>query len=111
MDKVNITLDVSKISKSKIFDRTYTNKEGQTITVKDYKMELVPLKESKVVTEGDTWVMKKTHFVVEGQSKEEKANKVKSKYIGEGFIFESKEKSESNEVEQSDDIDSEDIPF
>jgi hypothetical protein len=53
-------------------------------------MEAVPLNEKKFVTEGDTWVMYKTHFIVEGQTKEEKQQKINGKYIGSGFQFEEK---------------------
>jgi hypothetical protein len=88
--KLNITLDVSKINKDKIVTRTYLNKDGVEVTEKNYKMEAVPLNEKKMVTEGDTWIMYKTHFIVEGQSKEEKQQKVKGTYIGSGFQFEEK---------------------
>lgn len=91
MQKISITLNVSKIDKSKIIERTYNNKDGVEVTEKLYKFELIEAKEPKFVAEGDTWIMKKTHFGVETQSKEEKAEKKKTNYIAEGFTFESKE--------------------
>lgn len=91
MNKISITLDVSKISKTKIIDRKYTNKENTEVIVKEYKIDVVPVKEVKVVAQGDTWIMKKTHFVVEAQTKEERADKTPSVYVGEGFSFESRE--------------------
>jgi hypothetical protein len=89
--KLNITLDVSKINKDKIVPREYTNGEGVTITEKNYKMEAVPLKEKKFVAKGDNWIMYKTHFIAEAQTKEEKQQKAKSVFIGSGFQFETQE--------------------
>ncbi len=91
MNKVSITLDLSKINKTKITERSYANKAGETKVVKDYKVELIPVKEPKIVTQGQDWVMEKTHFVVESQTKEEKANKVPTVYVGEGFSFRTEE--------------------
>ncbi len=85
--KINITLDLSKIDKTRITPRTFTNKEGVEVTVKEYKMEVIPLNEPKLIKVGDGWNLLKTHFVVEGQTKEERQAKKKSVYIGEGLQF------------------------
>lgn len=90
MEKISITLNVSKIDKSKIFERTYKDKEGNDITEKLYKFDLIKGKEAKFVTEGDTWKMIKTHFGAETQTKEERDAKKKPNYVAEGFIFENK---------------------
>lgn len=91
MEKINITLDVSKINKDKIVERKYKNKNGEEIVEKNYKIEVVPTKEKKMVTSGPSWVLMKTHYVVEAQTKEEKANKEKQNYVGNGYQFESKQ--------------------
>lgn len=91
MQKISITLDVSKIDKSKIIERKYKNKDGVEVTQKLYKFDLIEGKEPKFVAEGDTWIMKKTHFGAETQTKEEKAVKKPANYVAEGFIFETKE--------------------
>lgn len=88
--KINLTLNLSKIDKTKIIDRTYKDKDDNEVTNKEYKVEVIELKQPKFVTEGDTWKMLKTHFVVEAQTKEEKAEKKPANYVGEGFTFESK---------------------
>ena len=80
MEKINVTINVAKISKDKIVERKYTNKEGVEVVTKDYKIDIVPTREIKVVAQGDTWIMKKTHFVAESQTKEERANKVKATF-------------------------------
>lgn len=91
MQKISITLDVSKIDKSKIVDKVYKDKEGNEIVQKIYKFDAVPVKEEKFVAEGDTWIMKKTHFMAEAQTKEEREAKKPTNYIGEGFRFDNKE--------------------
>lgn len=89
--KINIKLDVSKIDKSKIVEKTYKDKNGNEVTQKIYSFDAVPVKEEKFVAEGDTWIMKKTHFCAEAQTKEERDAKKPTNYIGEGFVFENKE--------------------
>ena len=88
MEKIICKIDLSKIDKSRIIERKYTNKEGQEITAKEYPFEVVELSLKKNIKEGDGWKMVKSHFIVEGQTKEERAGKVKSKTIGEGMMFE-----------------------
>ena len=112
MSSIQITIDVTKISKSKIVERRYTNRENKEVVVKEYKTELVEMKEPKTIKEGDGWTLKKTHFLVEAQTKEEKASKAKSVYVGEGFTFFNTEKSATVEdTGASEDINPEDIPF
>jgi hypothetical protein len=108
---LKITLDVSKINKSKIIDRKYTNRTGQEITAKEYKIDVIPCKEIKVVASGDTWVMKKTHFVVEAQTKEENTQNVATNYVGEGFEFEKKEAVAMPNIDPDTGINCDDIPF
>lgn len=88
--KISLTIDVSKIDKTKIKERNFINKGGVEVTSKDYKIDVIPLKEPKVIKEGDTWRMVKTHFVAEPQTKEERDNGQPSNIIGDGIVFEDK---------------------
>lgn len=88
MNKINVTIDLTKIDKSKIVTRTYKNKSGEDVTVKEYTMDVVPLKSPELVKIGDGWNLMKTHFVAEGQTKEERLAKKKTVYIGKGVQFE-----------------------
>jgi uncharacterized membrane-anchored protein len=88
MKKITISLDVSKISKDKIVERTYKNKEGEDVKQKVYKFDVIELNQQKVIASGDTWKMLKTHFCVEQQTKEEKEAKVPQIFVGEGLSFE-----------------------
>lgn len=104
MKKLNINLDLGKIDKSRIENRTFTTKDGEEVTKKEYKIEAVPLKEPKIIKEGDTWNLVKTHFIVQGQTKEERENKAESVFLGDGLQFEDKGEPNVDEYNQ-------DIPF
>jgi len=97
-----ITIDLNKIDKTRIQERTYT-KDGVEVSVKEYKMEVVPLNLQKTIKEGNTWVMRKTHFVCDSQTKEERAEKKDTNYLGEGVMFESKGQHQN--------ITSDNVPF
>ena len=87
MQKISITIDVSKITKSRIKENSYQNNAGESVSEKNAQFEIVPLREYKVIKKGDGWEMRKTHFVTESPTKEEKANKVKMPIIGSGIMF------------------------
>lgn len=89
-DRVNITIDVSKMDKTRIVPRTYTNKDGVEVTQKNYRMELVPLREPKLLKSGDGWEMWKTHFVVQAPTDSEREQKVKTPILGDGIVFKGK---------------------
>lgn len=89
-DRVSITIDVSKMDKTRITPRTYTNKDNVEVTQKNYRMELVPLREPKLLKSGDGWEMWKTHFVVQAPTEEERANKTKTPILGDGIVFKGK---------------------
>ena len=116
MDKISITIDVTKINKNKIHEKKYI-KNGEEVVSKNYKLDVVPLKTVSVVASGENWVMKKTHFVAETLTKEEREKGVETNYIGSGFKFEKKEpvvQQTPEPVENNypqDQIELEDIPF
>lgn len=117
MAKLNITLDVSKITKSKIVDKNYTNSAGEQVIKKEYRIEACELKEPKVIKKTDTYELVKTHTIIESQTPEEKENKVKVIYVGEGITFyEVKPQVKTdfenkNEFYPQEEINADDIPF
>lgn len=113
MSKISITIDVSKISKNKIVERSYVNKEGVNVTLKELKLDVVELKTPKVIKDAPTYQIIKTHFVSEVQSKEERESKTNSKIIGEGITFKSKGNDDMKpaKTEVSEEITSEDLPW
>jgi len=113
--KINLKLDVSKIEKDKIKPRTYTNKEGVNVTTQDLDLELVELKEKKLIKEGDTWIMYKTHFVAHPSVKNADGTYTNGSIIGDGVVFEDRSAtpqaaSPTNEYPEEE-INPEDIPF
>lgn len=102
-ERINIAIDVSKVNKNKFVERRYFDKENREITVRELKLEIVPLKERKLLSSGDTWELYKTHFVAYPQTKEEKDKKQKSTIIGDGTQFVPKvEKSTLTDQEKQD---------
>jgi single-stranded DNA-binding protein len=97
MEKTTLTIDLTKIDKSRIETRTYTNREGVEVTVKDYKIDVVPLKQPRALQKadgtliaGDTWQLMETHFACESQTKEEREANKETVYIGKGVQFQDK---------------------
>lgn len=88
MEKVSITIDLGKIDKNRINAREFNTAAGETVVAKDYKIDLVPLKEPKVIKEGPTWRMVKKYFVCEAPTKEEREAKKSTNIIGDGIVFE-----------------------
>jgi hypothetical protein len=126
MNKISITIDVSQVTKEKIIPRAFTNKEGHEIVAKDYRLDIIPLREEKIVKSGADWEMVKVAFVAEAPNDKEKADKTKTKIIGSAIEFRKKsqestlsaqEKAEiqaSKEaygIKEDDEIDVASIPF
>lgn len=115
MEKVSITLDLSKIDKSRIEKRTFTDKSGVEHTALDYKMDLVPLTQQKFIKEGDGWRMVKTHFLAQAQTKQEREAKADTVFLGDGIMFENTNTQPSDRAPQAstntDEINPDDIPF
>jgi hypothetical protein len=86
--KISITVDVKKLDKSRMVERTYKNKEGADVTVKDLKLDIIPLKEPRFVTEGAGWKLMKVAFITETPTQEEREAKTKMNIVGDGVQFE-----------------------
>lgn len=108
MEKIIISIDVSKVKKAKFQDRRFFTKENKEVVVTELKLEVVPLREAKLLKDGDTWQLWKTHFVVYPQTEEEKANKVKGVILGDGVMFKNTDK---DDVKFDKDFDNEQPPF
>lgn len=117
MNKLKLQIDVTKIDKTLIVDRKYTNKEGVEVTVKDLNLEVIPLKEKKVIKETDKGIIYKTHFVAHASTKNDDGTYNNGAIIGDGISFEFKDtqsvppqaKEDSNYPKE--DINPDDIPF
>ena len=84
-NKITVKIDADK-ARSLITERKYTNKEGVEVTVKEIGFELVEMKpeSQKVVYDHEKFQLKKTHFAVAIQTKEEREKKAESVFVGDG---------------------------
>lgn len=111
MQKYNLEIDVTKITKDKLEKRSYKDKSGTEVHQTNLKAVVV-LGKDKVLAEGPTWILREVGFVAEQGSKDEKSN-----YIGRVTEFlDKKEELAEDPVFGSidypaDDINPEDIPF
>lgn len=99
--KISLSIDVSKVDKTRFEERRYFNKENKEIVIKEMKLDVVPLREPKLIKDGGQWSMWKTHFVALPQTKEEKASKAKSIILGDGITFKTKEPVVNDGVDES----------
>jgi hypothetical protein len=111
MQKINLTIDVTKINKAKIIPRTYINKGGVEVTVKDLNLEVVPLKEKKFIKETPKGNLYKTHFVAHKSIKNEDGTYENGEIIGDGISFEAKESAEEHTSKPSAGDNDFNIPF
>lgn len=110
MNKFTITVNTHLIDKTKLVDRDYTNKEGKEVMVKELKLDVIPLKEIRVIKAGEGWKMLKVGFVTQSPSKEEKAEKKQMPIIGDAIRFESDKDNSSYDAGRGVVI-KDDIPF
>jgi hypothetical protein len=92
MDKIIITIDAGKLKKEYAKERSWQNRQtGQTETRRELELEIVPVKQEKVIASGNgqngPWELRKTHFVALAQSKEERAARAETVFLGEGKMF------------------------
>jgi hypothetical protein len=117
MQKYSFTIDVTKIDKTKLKERTYQNKEGQDVTVKEYAFEAI-LNKEEIVKTGDTWEMVKRGFVTGKGVKLEDGKYSKEPIFGDVIEIRDKIEESAPSIEstgyQGDfngEVDESDIPF
>lgn len=88
MDKIIINIDANKLTTKRVQERPFTKRDGSVDTARELKLELVPLKEPKIVKSGDTWNLVKRYFVTYTKTREEKDSNTNPPIIGEGLVFE-----------------------
>lgn len=116
MQKYSFTIDVTKIDKTKIKERTYQNKNGEDVTVKEYAFEAI-LNKNEVVKTGDTWEMVKRGFITGKGVKLDDGTYSKEPIFGDVIEIrniESKPIPEGKGIDMSEftgEVDTDDIPF
>jgi len=112
MSKITITLDATKL-RTLVQKRQYDAKDGQKMEVQEVKFELVPVKEPKIIYEGNGYKLQKSHFASVIQTKEEREAQAETIFIGEGItalwdnsgqgnVFNAKPVTDTNEDEPDD---------
>ena len=89
MQKITVNIDLTKIDKTRIVERKYTNAVGVEMTAKEYKMDVVEVRPEnfKTIASGETWALVKKFFVADSPTKEERAAKADTNFIGDGVVF------------------------
>lgn len=93
MKKISVSIDVSKLDKTRFREVEWTDKEGKSNKANYVDLDIVELKEPRFVKEGPTWVMKKTHFIKQKGKKDENMP-----FVGDGFSFEYKDKEGEEDI-------------
>ena len=89
MQKITVTVDLTKIDKTRIVERKYTNADGVEMTAKEYKMDVGEVRPEnfKTIASGETWALVKKFFVADSPTKEERAAQTKTNFVGDGVVF------------------------
>jgi len=115
MQKIELKLNVKKLDKTRFVHNSYKLQDGTEVGELNANITLVEKKEARVIKDTDTYTLKETHFAVEQQTKEERAAKKESNYVGVGLQFFNKEEPQKVDGTNIDypqsDISPEDIPF
>jgi len=114
MNKISIVVNTKKLDKNRIIERKYTNKSGEEVIVKEMKLDIIPIKDKKVITSGNGWKLLKVGFITETPSKQEKEQKEKMPIVGDALQFESSVVTPSFNVDSRGkkvEVEADDIPF
>lgn len=98
MKKLTLRLDLTKIDKTKITDRTYQKQDGTSVTEKNYNFELVPLKEEKVVKTTDKYVLVKVAMLADKSIKGADGKYINGTVLGDALEFRNVEEVKPNVV-------------
>lgn len=97
MKKIFVTLDLAKIDKSKITSRSYKKRDGTEVLSREFRIEIIPLKEPVIAFDKGYTKGWKTHFVTDSISKEEMDAGKKATSLGDGIVFENRGESVEDE--------------
>lgn len=93
-NKINIRIDVKKLTKSKFTPNEYKKRDGTEVSELNADLVIIEKKEPRLIKETDDWQLKETHFVVEKGDKDEEPN-----YVGVGTQFFNKGLTEEQKAE------------
>lgn len=110
--KVSVTLDAKKL-RGLVSKRSYTNQQGENVEVQEVKFDLIEMKPEshKVIYSHEKFDLIKTHFAVQQQTAEDRANNTPVNYIGEGISQVWKNETTSNSTPTVEADESDGLPF
>lgn len=116
MRRYNSKIDVLKINKEKIIERTFVNKEGKNVTVKELELEIVPRKEQKeIYNKGDGTRLMNVGFISEKSIKNEDGTYTNGTILGDVTEWQDVPTVAGTDIEYPDPADPtvrfEDLPF
>lgn len=88
MQKLRLKINLSDVDKTKITERTFETKDGETKTVKELTLDCVELKEHKVIPVNGDFILKKTHFLAHPSKKKDDGEYEDTIYVGEATQIE-----------------------
>jgi hypothetical protein len=109
---LKIELDVTKIDKAKIVDKSYTNKDGQEVTKKVLQVDALFF-EPETAHQTDTYNLLKHGFCTHSTTKEERDSGYKSEILGDIIEFQNKNDNPATNFQQTngETIEIDEIPF
>src|SRR5690349_21003281 len=112
MSKITVTLDATKL-RNLVQKREFDAKDGTKMQVQEVKFVLVPVKEPKIIFEGNGYKLQKTHFASVIQTKEEREAQAETIFIGEGIttLWDQKEQIFTATPVSQGDEEPDDLPF
>ena len=110
--KVSVTLDAQKL-RGLVSKRNYTNQQGENVEVQEIKFDLIEMKPEshKVIYSHEKFDLIKTHFAVQQQTAEDRANNTPVNYIGEGISQVWKNETPANSEPTTTQNEIGDLPF
>ena len=88
---IDITIDANLIDKNRFEVKQWTGKDGEVKSARNMNLVVVPLKEERVKSTGDTWELVQIGFVTQKPTKTEKEAQTNLPIIGSATQFRSTE--------------------
>ena len=109
---IKVSVDTDK-AREILVKSTYKTKDGREVEVQRLEFELIEKKDEnkKVVYDSEKFQLVKTHFAVKPQTKEERAAKAETVFVGEGTTLVWKDGGVTNPAPNKAPVENDDLPF
>jgi len=109
---IKVSIDADK-AREILVKGTYTTNDGREVEVQRLEFELIEKKDEnkKVVYDSEKFQLVKTHFAVKPQTKEERASKAETVFVGDGTTLVWKDEGTTNPAPSKAPAKDDDLPF